>query len=256
MLPAERDEMVVAPAAVVVHVRGARDGPTAFRSPHRGRPSDAHARSRGRCRHPARRDPPRSDRSRSDALESGFGITSIATRTLTVAASATSSSTLRRAASRWLSAPEPASLGGTPICVTRNRNGTCLASARAASASAIAARRRVSSEEAFENAPTHRPWRSASNAGACTECSSRRVSESHSASCARARVVVIVEVGTRREELDRVEPVSGDVNEVIASEPMLRGRGAWRRRTDGHACYCRSSSRCAASSSRRRPKRG
>ena len=31
------------------------------------------------------------------------------------------------------------------------------------------------------------PWRSAANAGACTECSSRRVSDSHSASCARAR---------------------------------------------------------------------
>ena len=68
-------------------------------------------------------------------------------------------------------------------------------------------------------------------------------------------VVVIVEVRACCEQLDRLESVRGDVDQVIASEPVfveqVRGNAEV-----GHVSYCRNSSRCAASSSRRRPKRG
>jgi hypothetical protein len=69
-------------------------------------------------------------------------------------------------------------------------------------------------------------------------------------------IVVVVEMRPGREQFDRVEAVRGDVDEVIAGQPVLveevrrnaearlRGGGASRSRS-----YCRSSSRCAASSS-------
>lgn len=68
-------------------------------------------------------------------------------------------------------------------------------------------------------------------------------------------VVVIVEVCARREQLDRLEPVRGDVDQVISSEPVFVEEVCGHTEV-GHVSYCRNSSRCAASSSRRRPKRG
>ena len=59
------------------------------------------------------------------------------------------------------------------------------ATSSAARVSATAAVRRVSSPEAFEKEPTHAA-RCASTIGACTECSSSRVSGSQSPSCAIA----------------------------------------------------------------------
>jgi len=69
------------------------------------------------------------------------------------------------------------------------------------------------------------------------------------------QLVVIVEVRACREQLDRLESVRGDVDQVIASEPVFVEQVCGNAEV-GHVSYCRNSSRCAASSSRRRPKRG
>ena len=161
------------------------DAPRAFRSPRRGRPSGARGRSRGRRR---RRAPSRSSSIRCeqgrrarerirDHLE--------ATCTLTRAASATSSSTLRRAASRWLSDPaasvrSPASPRCSHEIAERHVPGDGegrlgFGNRRLAAGSRPPTRSRTSRPTA--------PGGALSNAGACTECSSSRVSDSHSASC-------------------------------------------------------------------------
>ena len=98
--------------------------------------------------------------------------------------------------------------------------GCCAATASAASASATAALRRLSSTT---HSRTGRP------SARCAALDDRRVDrvqrqprvDSHSASCATASVVVIVEVRARREELDRLEAVRGDVDQVVAAEPVV-----------------------------------
>ena len=65
---------------------------------------------------------------------------------------------------------------------------------------------------------------SASKIGACIECSSSLVSDSHSASCSTAPFVRVVEVRARREHLDGVESVRGDVDEMLARQPC-----SWKR---------------------------
>ncbi len=85
----------------------------------------------------------------------------------------------------------------------------------------MAAARRRSSPEAFEYEPTHRPFAIPSTIGAWTECSSSCVSASHSPRCCDRLGVVVIEMRSRREQLDRFEPVCGDVHEVIASQTRL-----------------------------------
>jgi hypothetical protein len=49
--------------------------------------------------------------------------------------------------------------------------------------------------------------------------------------------------------------VRGDVDQVISSEPVFVKEVCGHTEV-GHVSYCRNSSRCAARSSRKRPKRG
>ena len=61
----------------------------------------------------------------------------------------------------------------------------------------------------------------ASTIGACTECSSSRVSDEPLGELRRRRRVAVVEVGAGGEQLDRLEAVRGDMHEVLARQPLL-----------------------------------
>ena len=65
------------------------------------------------------------------------------------------------------------------------------------------------------------PWTKLAQIGACTEFSSSRVSSSHSASASHGDAVVVIEVGPRGEHLDAVEAVRGDLDQVVAVEPLV-----------------------------------
>ena len=216
-----RHQMVVALAAVVVHVRGqemARDGLDGFAEiAHQVRVAVVEADADvepvelilDEMHQRLRRSTAHSESLRARRARSRGSL------------SRQISSTLRRASSGWLSFAATRSVVGVPRCTTRWRYGTCLASAMAASVSCSAVLRLASSREAFENGSIHLPPLSASTIGACTEWSSRpRVGEPFSQFRGRP-LVVIVEVRASREELDGLEAVRGDVDQVLAAQPVL-----------------------------------
>ena len=64
-------------------------------------------------------------------------------------------------------------------------------------------------------------WRTTSVIGAWTECSSSPASRSQPLSDANRRVVVIVEVASRGEDLDGLESVRGNFEQVRLLQPLF-----------------------------------
>ena len=85
------------------------------------------------------------------------------------------------------------------------------------------------SRVAVENVSRPWPFASESTIGACTDGSVRPASRSHDASALNRRGIVIVEVASRGEQLDRLESVRGDLAPGAPAAAARRGTDASRR---------------------------
>ena len=153
--PVERDQMLVGPAAIVVHVRRDRVLRDGLEGVRRRRRRCARDRSRDRCRRAGRRRPLRRSARASRAATARSG--SLPARDGRRAAPPASEAPRRCAvrASRLLSPGAGCCVRGSPRCTTKATNGIrrAICSARSASASARARRLGVGARERQRRSP-------------------------------------------------------------------------------------------------------